>query len=294
MDFIKYKTLKITQNVSGEIQRLWSKLHPNEPIEKVELYIPKEADRAIDICLKFFGIDQPSPRLTLSEGHRNSLGLCIFLALVPLEADTSRPIIQRPERRGRYRYTELRSLFPAKTWEFVALRPWVDPQIGIQWSQSKGTFGDARSLAAENPEAAGNRVRAIMDTELAIIAERLQVRVPFSRGEKNDRRTCMEFFERIIYEAKVKLYKQEGGKLVTFSDPLNDWHTAHALLITWANRASHGGSLLSSEANQLIQSCEKALGYFRCIHCGDPVWFTEQTGKDRLQCSCGELVWKIG
>lgn len=318
---IKYRTLKTTRRVSGEIQRLWSKMHPNEPIEKVELYIPKDAERAIDICLKFFGVDQPSPRLTLSEGHRNSLGLCIFLALVSQEEDKSRPIILDDvvssldrEHRGmltkvlledfgeqqvillthdREWYTELRSRLPSKLWNFVALRPWVEPRTGIQWSQSKGTFGDARSLVADHPEAAGNRVRAIMDTELAIIAERLQVRVPFARGDQNDRRTCMEFFERIISEAKTKLRKRDEETLANFTDPINDWREAQALLVSWANRASHGGSLYSSEADYLIQTCEKALSHFRCSDCGEPIWFAEQTSKNRLQCSCGMLIWKI-
>jgi recombinational DNA repair ATPase RecF/predicted RNA-binding Zn-ribbon protein involved in translation (DUF1610 family) len=317
---IKYRTLKTTRKVSGEIQRLWAKLHPNEPIEKVELYIPKDAERAIDICLKFFGVDQPSPRLTLSEGHRNSLGLCIFLALVSQEADKSRPIILDDvvssldrEHRGmltkvlledfanrqvillthdREWYTELRSRLPGKQWDFMALRPWLEPRIGIQWSQSKGTFGDAHSLVADNPEAAGNRVRAIMDTELAIIAERLQVQVPFARGDQNDRRTCMEFFERILSEAKDKLRKRDGNTLVIFTDPIADWQEARSLLVSWANRASHGGSLSSSEADYLIQTCEKALSHFRCSDCGEPIWFAEQTNKNRLQCSCGKLVWK--
>jgi recombinational DNA repair ATPase RecF len=318
---IKHRTLKTTRKVSGEIQRLWAKMHPNEPIEKVELYIPKDADRAIDICLKFFGVDQPSPRLTLSEGHRNSLGLCIFLALVSQEADKSRPIVLDDvvssldrEHRGmltkvlledfadrqvillthdREWFTELRSRLPSKQWDFVALRPWLEPRIGIQWSQSKGTFGDARSLVADNPEAAGNRVRAIMDTELAIIAERLQVRVPFARGDQNDRRTCMEFIERIISEAKDRLRKSDGGMLVDFTAPIEDWQEARSLLVSWANRASHRGSLSSSEAEYLIHTCEKALSHFRCTDCGEPIWFAEQTNKNRLQCSCGKLIWKI-
>lgn len=318
---IKLRTLKTTRRVSGEIQRLWSKMHPNEPIENVKLYIPKDAERAIDICLKFFGVDQPSPRLTLSEGHRNSLGLCIFLALVSQEEDKSRPIIMDDvvssldrEHRGmltkvlledfadrqvillthdREWYTELRSRLPSKQWDFVALRPWVEPRVGIQWSQSKGTFGDARSLIADNPEAAGNRVRAIMDTELAIIAERLQVRVPFARGDQNDRRTCMEFFERILSEAKTRLRIQDEETLTNFTDPINDWREAQTLLVSWANRASHGGSLYSSEAEYLIQTCEKSLSHFRCEDCGEPIWFAEQTRKSRLQCSCGKLVWKI-
>src|SRR5277367_1641829 len=63
-----------------DIGAMWKVLHPGEPIENVHLYMPDE-DKAIDIALRFHGKDQDSPRLTLSEGYRNSLGLCIFLAL---------------------------------------------------------------------------------------------------------------------------------------------------------------------------------------------------------------------
>ena len=308
--------------VSGSIQQMWSELHPEEPIEKVELYIPWDAEKAIDISLKYFGVDQPSPRLTLSERHRNSLGLCIFLALVSQEKDKSHPIILDDvvssldrEHRGRLTgllnecfaerqiilfthdrewYTELRSRLPAHQWDFHTLRPWENPQIGIQWSQSKDTFDDARSLVAINPEAAGNRARAIMDTHLAIYAERLQIRVPFSRGDRNDRRTCIEFLERIISEAKGKLRKKKGTEWVVFPDPINDWKEAHSLLVSWGNRASHSGSLTVGEVEDLIESCERSLTMFRCINCGEPVWYADQGRRERVQCRCGELVWKYG
>src|ERR1700716_1596982 len=70
---------------------MWKSLHPGEPIENVRLYLPDD-DKAIDIALKFHGKDQDSPRLTLSEGYRNSLGLCIFLAMAKRETDTDRPL----------------------------------------------------------------------------------------------------------------------------------------------------------------------------------------------------------
>jgi len=71
---------------------MWKILHPAEAIEDVRLYVPKDADKAIDIGLKFHGKEQESPRLTLSEGYRNSLGLCIFLAMAKLEAGNDRPV----------------------------------------------------------------------------------------------------------------------------------------------------------------------------------------------------------
>ena len=72
---------------------MWAILHPGEPIENVCLYLPENTDKAIDIGLQFHGIKQDSPRLTLSEGYRNSLGLCIFLAMAKRETDKDRPLI---------------------------------------------------------------------------------------------------------------------------------------------------------------------------------------------------------
>ncbi|MGB2854260.1 MAG: hypothetical protein WBC55_07410, partial [Dehalococcoidia bacterium] len=90
---IRSRTTAIMQAISPDIQALWAKLHPRELIEDVRLYLPEDADKAIDIGLKFFGVEQPSPLLTLSEGHRNSLGLCIFLALARASGNKERPVL---------------------------------------------------------------------------------------------------------------------------------------------------------------------------------------------------------
>lgn len=321
-DAIKARTRVIIQRISAEAQRLWAKLHPDEPVEGIHLRIPGDADKAIDIGLKFFGVDQPSPRLTLSEGHRNSLGLCIFLALAELDAVEEQPIILDDivssldrEHRGmlidvllqdlnsrqvllfthdREWFAELRARLPSSRWKFMALRPWESPQLGMQWSDSASTFDDARALIAVRPESAGNCVRAIMDGELSIIAEKLKVFVPHLRGDRNDQRTCIHFLERIISEAGQRLRKRLGTSWVQHSDPLADWQEARGLLVSWANRSSHTGSLVRSEVERLIQACEKALNCFRCSTCGDPVWITDRATGKRLQCSCDEMRWKYG
>ena len=89
---IRERTNEVIGEISGEIGAMWKTLHPTEPIDEVRLYLP-ENDKAIDIALRFHGKEQDSPRLTLSEGYRNSLGLCIFLALAKREAVNDRPLI---------------------------------------------------------------------------------------------------------------------------------------------------------------------------------------------------------
>jgi len=317
---IRSRTESIIKEISSEVQSLWSKLHPDEPIEEARLYIPGGLDKAIDISIKFFGVDQPSPRLTLSESHRNCLGLCIFLALALLRASPDHPIILDDivssldrAHRGRLTdilmedlkgrqvalfthdrewYNELRFRLPSNKWEFLVLRPWENPKIGLRWSRSAYTFDEARALAPDHPEASGNRTRAIMDEHLAIAAERLRLSMPFLRGDRNDRRTCVDFLNRIIGEAPRKLRKKEGNEWLPFSGPVPEWKTTRDLLIVWGDRSSHTGTLNAGEAEKLIETCEKALECFRCPSCGEYVWLADQTSKERLQCLCGELQWR--
>lgn len=319
---IKTKTEEIIDQICGDIQDLWSKLHPGEPIEDVKLYIPNDADKAIDICLKFFGVEQPSPRLTLSEGHRNSLGLCIFLALAQCGNSGIRPIFLDDivsswdrEHRGmlanilkegfsgrqlllfthdREWFHELRTVLPSASWKFLALKPWNNPDIGLRWSESQDTLDDARVLIDQDPEAAGNRVRAIMDTQLAIITERLRIEMAYKRGDRNDHRTCVEFCERIMSNGEKRFRKKVGDSWLEFKEPIDDWRKAHPLLIAWADRSSHTGSLVRSEVEQLIQTCEMALGGFKCANCGSFVWSADRSSQERLQCTCGDLQWRYG
>ena len=224
--------------ISAEVQRLWSKLHPGEPIEDVKLYAP-EADKALDVSLKYYGRDQPSPRLTLSEGHRNSLGLSIFLALVRLRAPAERPVILDDiissldrEHRGRVIdllasdfvdrqvllfthdhewFVQLHALLPAKHWTFCKLRSWDNPEVGVRWAGSVTKLEEAREQLAVSPEIAASRARASMDEELQVAAELLELEVPFRRGVHNDHRTGAELLTVLASSAKKCLRTKSGG-----------------------------------------------------------------------------------
>ena len=319
---IRAQTEEIINEISSKVQDLWSKLHPNEPIEGARLYIPSESDKAIDIEIKFFGVKQPSPRLTLSESHRNCLGLCIFLAFSLLRADADNPIILDDivssldrEHRGRLAdilmedlkdrqivlfthdrewYSELRFRLPNKEWKFFVLRHWINPKIGLMWSKSSYTFDEARALAPDYPESSGNRTRATMDGQLAIVTEQLRLSMPFLRGDRNDHRTYFEFFNAIIRETKQnnRFRTKDGKDYPPFLVPITKWETAKNLLSTWGNRSSHTGSLTTEEAEKLIEVCEDALESFRCPCCNEFVWIANQESRERLQCSCGNLQWR--
>ncbi len=319
---IRVRSQQVIDDISADIQTMWSILHPDEAIENVNLYLPEDTDKAIDISLKFYGIEQESPRLTLSEGYRNSLGLCIFLAMAKREADKDRPLFLDDvvisldrEHRGmivellkkefegrqvvilthdREWYTELRQQLDEKCWTFKALLPYESPDIGIRWSHKTTTFEDARAHLKDRPDSAANDARKIMDVELALAAEKLQVRLPYLRAEKNDRRTAHNFMERIIADGNKCFQIRSGKDYAVHTTALAALQKADQLLVSWGNRGSHTFDVVLAEATALIDACEEAYEFFKCTSCGKFLWFADAGSIESVQCNCGQIRWRYG
>ncbi len=321
---IRLRSRAIIEEISEDLQAMWAILHPGEAIGDVRLYVPEDTDKAIDISLKFHGVEQDSPRLTLSEGHRNSLGLCIFLAMAKREADKDRPLflddvvvsLDRGHRgmiaelleeafsarqvviltHDRDWYSELRQQLDGKSWLFKALLPYDTPQRGIRWSHKITTFDDARAQLPDRPDSAGNDARKIMDVELALIAERLGIRLPYLRGDENDKRMAHDFLERLIADGGDRFQRRDKASdpYQAQTDAINKLEEADRLLSSWANRASHTFDLVRPEATKLIDVCAKALECFWCSSCGRGVWFADAEGSEWVQCQCGQVRWRYG
>jgi hypothetical protein len=316
---IRERSEAVIDEISGDIGAMWKVLHPGEPIENVRLYLPED-DKAIDIALKFHGKDQDSPRLTLSEGYRNSLGLCIFLAMAKCEAANDRPLflddvvisLDRHHRgmivqlleddfakrqvilltHDRDWYAELRQQLGEKQWEFKTLLPYETPLLGIRWSHKTTTFDDARMHLKDRPDSAGNDARKIMDVELALIAEKLQIKMPFVRGDKNDKRVSYDFLERLMADGQKCFQKKMGDDFSCHAAALEALERASRLLVSWGNKSSHSHDIVRPEADKLIDTCEKALHVFRCDLCKKPLWFTNAENAGWIQCHCGDLRWR--
>jgi energy-coupling factor transporter ATP-binding protein EcfA2 len=317
-DLIRTRSDAVIEEISGDIQRMWSILHPNEAIENVRLRHPDEADKAIDIELSFHGVALKSPRLTLSEGYRNSLGLCVFLSMakrsdcnIPVVLDDVVVSLDRNHRgmivdlfekefgdrqllvltHDREWYVELRQRLDQKVWNFRALRPYGAPADGIAWSTKSSTFGDARAFLATAPDVAGNTVRKIMDIELASRAEKLQLKMPYLHGYKNDHRMAHDFLEALVSASKRAFQTRKDTMYVPAEEAVRLLGEADRLLVAWGNRASHTFDVVRPEAERLIDECERALSAFDCVACEKPVYkFDDSAGIQ--QCSCGALRWR--
>lgn len=319
---IRSRSQTVIGEISNDMRDIWAILHPHELIEEVSLYLPKNTDKAIDIGLKFFGVKQESPRLTLSEGYRNSLGLCIFLAMANRKPDNDHPLIlddvvvsfDRNHRgmiaevlknsfnnrqvilftHDRVWYCELRQCLDEKKWSFRVLLPYETPSIGIRWSSNTNVFDDARAQIKERPDSAGNDARKIMDNELSLFAERLQIRLPYMRAEKNDRRMAHDFLERFVADGRKCFQIKAGTEYIAHLDAIKAFERVDQLLIAWANRASHSFDVVRSEATKLIDDCERALSFFKCSSCGKRISFADAESSEWVQCQCGQIRWRYG
>lgn len=310
--------------ISDDINRMWLILHPEEPITGVHLFLPEGSDHAIDIGLTFFGVVQPSPRVTLSEGHRNSIGLCIFLALAKTYGTSENIVLlddvvssfDRGHRANvvdllaqefgdhqvillthdREWFSELRFRLPPKSWRYRVLRPWTTPSNGLEFSDRSHSLDEASDLAEDSPEAAGNRARSVMDIELGLAAELLKVELPYLRSDKNDHRGGYEFLLAIISEAKTRFKINQDASYVPYAEPLTSWSEALTLMVPWGNRASHTGTLTGPEATKLISVFQAALGRFRCPkqECGEYVWTVDRSKQERFRCGCQHIEWRYG
>lgn len=313
---------EVIADISADIQRMWGILHPGNDIENVRLSHPDGADKAIDIELKFFGVEQKSPRLTLSEGNRNSLGLCVFLSIAK-KADSGVPVVLDDvvvsldrEHRGmlvellhsefadrqvllfthdRDWFAELRSMLGAGWSTNHILRPYTDPSVGINWSDKTAAWDDARSHLETAPHIAANTARKIMDVELAVLADRLRLTMEYRRGFGNDHRVAHDFLKAMMGVCDKAFLKRvkKGDTDEYVAEPAVKVALAAAdsLLITWGNKGSHDFDVVKAEAKKLIETCEGGLAMFTCSACKKPIYRLDDGSKFK-QCECGGIRWR--
>jgi hypothetical protein len=68
------------QQVSGDIDALYAKLHPGEPLNTIKLGLKDGAQGSLDITANFETKTDVPPQAYYSEAHLDTLGICIFMA----------------------------------------------------------------------------------------------------------------------------------------------------------------------------------------------------------------------
>ncbi len=316
---IASKAREIFADISSDVQRFWEILQPSATISSVRLLVSDDSDKAIEVALNFHGTEQDSPRLTLSEGQRNALGLCIFLAMASRANETERPIVlddvvisfDRDHRSRVYNliaqefgsrqvimfthdrewYFELQRLLSHSRWRFFRLLPYAAPEVGIAFADHALDLDAAKQRVANAPEEALGNMRRIVDVALGEIAERVSLPIPFVRGDGNDHRTAGQFLV-ALEKATARCFRTKvDGNYVSNSSALEAIRKSKPELAIWGNRGTHTFSGSVREATDLIDSCEAVLNSFVCQDCNTALGMVKVAGNKR-ECRCGRLQWK--
>jgi energy-coupling factor transporter ATP-binding protein EcfA2 len=67
--------------ISGEVEILYTKLHPGEGIGKIRLYLKPNAIGSLEFDAQFQTETEIPPQAYYSESHLDTLGICVFIAL---------------------------------------------------------------------------------------------------------------------------------------------------------------------------------------------------------------------
>jgi hypothetical protein len=165
--------------------------------------------------------------------------------------------------------------------------------MGIRWAQRTGTFDEARELLAARPDNAAAEARKMMDLSLARIAETLKLRLPYLRGEQNDRRMAHEFLAELCVQAAKRVQWDVVAGQVGQPNVEEALRRADQLLLSYGNTGAHTVDVVRAEASMLIDACEAALTALVCSKCGNGIGFAEQENGRRTQCGCGRLRWRL-
>ena len=72
---------EVLSSISGEVERLYTTLHPGQGIGKVRFHLKEKGIGSLEFYAHFLDIPDVPPQAYYSESHLDTLGICVFLAL---------------------------------------------------------------------------------------------------------------------------------------------------------------------------------------------------------------------
>lgn len=78
-------------SISGEVERMYQTIHPNEGLGDVKLFLNHSYQGSLNLTAKFHSVEDITPQSVYSESHLDTLGICIFIALA--KKDSNKDVI---------------------------------------------------------------------------------------------------------------------------------------------------------------------------------------------------------
>ncbi len=319
---------EIYESISDDFVSLYRQLHADENSFTANLRLH---NAGLNLDVEFYGRGMFPPNALHSEGHQDSMGLCMFLALsnhlsgdslqamilddVVTSLDTghrrqlARLLAQRFENRQLILTTH------DSVWseqlrkeEFAAKRNFIEL---LNWTIDEGTIyrelNDIWDLVASDLDtnqanAAGAKLRNWAESFSKHLCHNFKAPVPFNIDGKYTLSDVLgpakSNFRKYLNKAKNKA--NDNGNAEIFDRIKTVLHKLEAVYIridkeawvaNWASHDNPSGNLTSDEVAHVVSAFKDFEDLTRCLKCRG---YLELTGRrEVITCKCGVVSWKV-
>jgi len=302
---------RVLVEISGNVSRYFTKIHPNEGFDEVRLAFLPDED-GIEFHIYYRGEEITPPRKFLSESYLNSLGVCLFLATARTfnklngflvlddivnsfdqdhRAELAKLLIEEFEDFQLVVLTHDNIWF--ELFRRLAADRWISQRIQ-NWSYADGVqldvapdslLGEIRqALQKSDIGAAAPKIRTYAESRLKKLNEELGVFMLFKRGSRNE--------ERVISELAGDLRQHLQAKGFPNLRPLDDF-IASTFVTNFGShdRLPEATTISVGDLEFALARVEEIVSLFKCPKCNKPIWYTRTFDYKRMNCECGH--WKL-
>ena len=309
---------KIYSDLEGDIKRYFKLLHENEGYQEIKLDVDDSKRASTEIKMDFHDRLREDPRAFNSEGHLDSLGLCVFLAFVK-RFNMGFPIIVLDDVvssiNSGHRQRICKLLFEefSGTQIFITTHDYVwfeelcshqrtskkehefkNFQI-LYWSLEDGPRLDKykprweriqEKLGSGDKDGAAGDIRKELEAFLFEAVISLVTPIPIKRDGKY---TIADLHDPLVARVKKLVPEIHKDNLAIFKDLQNDGIFGN-LLVHNNPRAESVGL---EEVHRFADAVKKFEGLFKCDNCKQIVTFYRDAKIIRCRCKEKGILWTV-
>ncbi len=255
----------LLRQISEDIEKLYSKLHPKEGLGNIELSLKPNARSSLEITSNFQSEEAVPPQAYFSESHLDTLGICVFIAvakhfkndIIVLDdivtsldqqhldrfikmlhnesQNFNQTILTTHYRPWRERYKFSRQ--PSSNIQLIELSAFWSLDKGIKSSQTKLSIEELEALKKQNPfdrQAAGSKAGVFLESLLDSLSLLYELHAPRRPEPKYTLGELMSCFSKkfiskmkIVYNDQEKPLSEIINKLFETAEPIRNQVGSH-------------------------------------------------------------------
>lgn len=292
--------LSVYAEIQQEVTRLYLRIHPSEDHGNVTLKLGRRA--STELRVRSFGHDEVDPRAYSSEGHLDTLGLCIFLALYA-KLHQNAPllvlddVLSSVDANHRLRvagvllteFNDRQLIVSTHDWiwfeellrlaDSMHIRQDFHSWRVVRWTREFGPefrpYSSRRDrirelMATDEIGLAGNEARQYLESTLAEICERTEAPIAYRADNRHDPGPLLD-----AAGARFSKILREDSAKTLFAEDIRQLRATVFLANLLSHNNEVSGVIASGDLSAFMCALESLRGHFRCAGCGSPLLYSQ-------------------